>query len=301
MLVKRGDRYLKGWTERQVVLSEGEMAYFENSVNLANEVVRREAQPRGVLKFGEGWVVERMDGEERPRVRGAGLDWSGAKKGAGMPFCLRLADTAGDEFLFQASSDKERTSWLHAIAAHVRYATARDRAGGAWGDHAHGGRGGGVGRASGTVTPSGSSAVSSTGEPIGGGIEGAVLTSELTLRLKAASRETARREKHARVRALNRGLAVDAGGPQPATEGGGAGREPQGGAGGAAGRVVLAAARLGPTSAFNGPPARQPAPSPPGALQRPARGGAAARARWGPGRVDGRLVRGAARASGSEP
>ncbi|KAJ1489946.1 hypothetical protein T484DRAFT_1778508 [Baffinella frigidus] len=51
VLVKRGDRFLRGWTERYIVLRHGELAYYENT--LTDEAARRAAQPRGVLQLHE--------------------------------------------------------------------------------------------------------------------------------------------------------------------------------------------------------------------------------------------------------
>lgn len=113
ILNKRGETMFKGWVERLVVLDDMVMRYYDLSFKGNEKPPSKSA--RGLIPLNSKSQVKKLDGENAPRSRGAGLDWKGSvTDGKGMPFCFKI-ETAGKEYVFQAASDSERSGWIQVL------------------------------------------------------------------------------------------------------------------------------------------------------------------------------------------
>jgi len=117
ILNKRGEALFRGWAERLVVLDDMALRYYDVSFKDTDKPPSKSA--RGLIPLSSKSQVRKLDGEHAPRARGAGLDWKGSvTDGNGMPFCFKI-EAAGQEYVFQAASDNERSGWIQALHARI--------------------------------------------------------------------------------------------------------------------------------------------------------------------------------------
>ena len=94
-------------------LRPGSILYYTDE----DAIARR--RPRGKIPLGRASRVVKLEGDEAPRTRGAGLDWMGRQLGNGMPFCFSVTSDGGEVVLFQASGDGDRKAWVNAVQEEV--------------------------------------------------------------------------------------------------------------------------------------------------------------------------------------
>jgi hypothetical protein len=124
VLNKRGEALFRGWAERLVVLDEISLRYYDVSYRDADSWPASSA--RGLIPLTSQSRVHKLEGDLAPRSRGAGLDWKGAvTDGKGMPFCFKV-QTADNEYVFQATNENERSSWIGALHSRIEYLARQD-------------------------------------------------------------------------------------------------------------------------------------------------------------------------------